>query len=264
MVARHGAAVLRVANQFSLCHDDALDAYQRALRDLPAQARHASIPRPRAHGCAWWSSTRRWRSAARGWTRSTARTWTSTRACTTACATSTSEVAGGERVDRSVEALRALKPDEARALLLKAEGLSYQEIGKQFGWTYTKVNRSITEGRARFLKVFSRIEEGEECRAHEAALGALAAGTATSAEVVSIRPHLRHCATCRATVREMRFSRDAAAGAAAAVRVAGAAARRAPRSPLVRGRRGGGGRLRAGRGAARASASAAASRARRA
>src|SRR3954453_17426014 len=31
MVARHGAALLRVANQFSLCHDDALDAYQRAL-----------------------------------------------------------------------------------------------------------------------------------------------------------------------------------------------------------------------------------------
>src|SRR5215212_4797031 len=31
MVTRHGAAVLRVANQFSLCHDDALDAYQRAF-----------------------------------------------------------------------------------------------------------------------------------------------------------------------------------------------------------------------------------------
>src|ERR1044072_1519283 len=31
MVSRHGAAVLRVANQFSLCHDDALDAYQRAF-----------------------------------------------------------------------------------------------------------------------------------------------------------------------------------------------------------------------------------------
>ena len=40
------------------------------------------------------------------------------------------EVAGGERVDRSVEALKALKPDEARALLLKAEGLSYEEIGQ--------------------------------------------------------------------------------------------------------------------------------------
>src|SRR3954447_4607031 len=31
MVARQGPALLRVANQFSLCHDDALDAYQRAL-----------------------------------------------------------------------------------------------------------------------------------------------------------------------------------------------------------------------------------------
>ena len=31
MVARHGPALLRVAIQFSLCHDDALDAYQRAL-----------------------------------------------------------------------------------------------------------------------------------------------------------------------------------------------------------------------------------------
>jgi hypothetical protein len=72
---------------------------------------------------------------------------------------------------------------------------------------WTKVNRSITEGRARFLKVFSRLEEGEECATHEAALSALAAGTATSADVVSIRPHLRHCATCRAAVRDMRFSR---------------------------------------------------------
>ncbi|WP_028067079.1 hypothetical protein [Solirubrobacter soli] len=71
----------------------------------------------------------------------------------------------------------------------------------------TKVNRSITEGRARFLKVFSRLEAGEECSAHEDALNALAAGTATSADVVSIRPHLRHCATCRAAVRDMRFSR---------------------------------------------------------
>ena len=58
-------------------------------------------------------------------------------------------VAGGERVDRSVEALRALKPDEARALLLKAEGLSYQEIGRHFGWSYTKVNRSHDRGAAR-------------------------------------------------------------------------------------------------------------------
>src|SRR4051812_45874332 len=116
-------------------------------------------------------------------------------------------VAGGERVERSVEALRALKPDEAKALLLKAEGLSYQEIGRRFGWTYTKVNRSITEGRKRFVDVFRGIEEGEACEMHADSLAALAGGTATSAQVVSLRPHLRHCAACRATVRELRFSR---------------------------------------------------------
>ena len=106
-----------------------------------------------------------------------------------------------------MEALRALKPDEARALLLKAEGLSYDEIGRRFGWTYTKVNRSIAEGRKRFLKVYSGIESGEACAAYEEALDALAAGAATTAQVVSIRPHLRHCSACRATVRQMRFSR---------------------------------------------------------
>jgi hypothetical protein len=49
------------------------------------------------------------------------------------------QVAGGERVSRSAEALCALKPDERRALMLKAQGYSYQEIGEHFGWTYTNI-----------------------------------------------------------------------------------------------------------------------------
>ena len=69
------------------------------------------------------------------------------------------------------------------------------------------MNRSITEGRKRFLNVFGEIESGEACEAYSEVLSALATGSATSAQVVSIRPHLRHCAACRATVREMRFSR---------------------------------------------------------
>jgi hypothetical protein len=117
------------------------------------------------------------------------------------------EVAGGERVDRSVEALRALKPDEAKALMLKAHGLSYQEIGRRFGWTYTKTNRAITEGRRRFMKEYKGIEDGEACVRYEDVLTALADGSATSAQIVSIRPHLRHCAACRATVRDMRLTR---------------------------------------------------------
>jgi hypothetical protein len=116
-------------------------------------------------------------------------------------------VAGGERVERSVEALRALKPDEAKALMLKAEGLSYNEIGRRFGWTYTKVNRSITEGRARFMKGFRRFEAGDACEAHAEALAAVAAGAATATQVLELRPHLRHCAACRAAIRELRLSR---------------------------------------------------------
>src|SRR3954447_3907037 len=206
LVARHGAALLRVANQFSLCHDDALDAYQRGLE---IYLRRLQTVDPATEG-AWMRvvvkheaiSIRRARQQSVDHEDSDldAHVPASLRAVEDA-------VAGGERVERSVEALKALKPDEARALLLKAEGLSYQEIGLRFGWTYTKVNRSIAEGRKRFLKAYGGIESGEACGAYEATLEALAAGTVTTKQIVAIRPHLRHCAACRATVREMRFSR---------------------------------------------------------
>jgi DNA-directed RNA polymerase specialized sigma24 family protein len=44
--------------------------------------------------------------------------------------------------------LADLKPDQRRALALFGFGLSYAEICQATGWTYTKVNRSIAEGRA--------------------------------------------------------------------------------------------------------------------
>ena len=31
--------------------------------------------------------------------------------------------------------------------MMKAHSLSYEEIGERNGWSYTKVNRAITEGR---------------------------------------------------------------------------------------------------------------------
>jgi DNA-directed RNA polymerase specialized sigma24 family protein len=43
--------------------------------------------------------------------------------------------------------LAALKDDERAALLLLALGCSYREIARLRGWTYTKVNRCIAEGR---------------------------------------------------------------------------------------------------------------------
>ncbi|MDA0184709.1 hypothetical protein OJ997_30685 [Solirubrobacter phytolaccae] len=206
MVARHGPTLIRVANQFSLCHDDALDAYQRALEiylrrfetvDVATEGawlrvvvKHEAMAIRKARAAQVDVQDTDFDASEAQGLREVADT-----------------VAGEERVGRSVEALKALKPDEARALLLKAEGLSYDEIGRRFGWSYTKVNRSIAEGRKRFLNVFSEIESGEACAAYEDTLDALARGKATSVQMVSIRPHLRHCAACRATVRQMRFSR---------------------------------------------------------
>jgi RNA polymerase sigma factor (sigma-70 family) len=44
--------------------------------------------------------------------------------------------------------LADLKPDERRTLLLLAAGYSYREVGQMTGFSYTKVNRCASEGRA--------------------------------------------------------------------------------------------------------------------
>jgi DNA-directed RNA polymerase specialized sigma24 family protein len=56
------------------------------------------------------------------------------------------------RVDEARAKLATLKPRELRALTLLAEGYSYKEIASMNRWTYTKVNRCITEGRAALRK----------------------------------------------------------------------------------------------------------------
>ena len=57
------------------------------------------------------------------------------------------------------------------------------------------------------MDVFRRIETGEECGRHAEALLRLAEGAGAAADVVALRPHLRHCTACRATVRELHRSR---------------------------------------------------------
>jgi DNA-directed RNA polymerase specialized sigma24 family protein len=63
-----------------------------------------------------------------------------------------SRAAGPEQlvpqVDDARTKLATLKPQELRALTLLATGYSYQEIAAMNQWTYTKVNRCISEGRA--------------------------------------------------------------------------------------------------------------------
>src|SRR3954454_10608337 len=110
MVTRHGPALLRVANQFSLCHDDALDAYQRALEIYLRRLETVEV----ATEGAWMRVVVKHEAMAirRSRAASVDREDVDVDAMHHAGARDVDDaVAGAERVDRSVEALRALRPD---------------------------------------------------------------------------------------------------------------------------------------------------------
>jgi hypothetical protein len=97
-----------------------------------------------------------------------------------------------------------LKPQELRCLLLRAEGYSYKQICDETGFSYTKVNRCVNEGRKAFLDRVAGIESGAECERMAPLLSRLADGEATVEDMAVLRPHLRSCLACRATLREFR------------------------------------------------------------
>jgi len=211
LVSAHGTAMLRVARQHSLCLDDAQDAYQRAVE---IYLRRMETIDPATEG-AWMKVVVRHEAMAvrRGRAESVSGEEVDFDALLDEDARALDDkLASVERSARSAEVLRQLKPDEATALLLKAEGHTYGEIGERFGWSYTKVNRAITEGRRRFLKTYAELESGDGCETYRPALTALARGAATADAMLDLRPHLRHCPACRAVVREMRGGRRRVAG----------------------------------------------------
>jgi RNA polymerase sigma factor (sigma-70 family) len=205
IVGGHGDLLLRVARGYSLCADDAHDAVQRALE---IYMRRAESLDP-ATELAWLKvvvkhealAVRRGRAGVAG------EDVDLDAVPAVAQRTVEERLESNERVERSAEVMRRLKRDEARALMLKAEGLSYNEIGERLGWTYTKVNRCITEGRRRFMKLYAELETGAECERLAPVVAALAAGTATPEALLELRPHLRNCTGCRATVRTLHASR---------------------------------------------------------
>jgi RNA polymerase sigma factor (sigma-70 family) len=206
VAARHERTLLRVARQASLCHDDALDAYQRALEIF---VRRVETVDPSTE-LAWLKVVVRHEAMAirRARSESVAGEELDLDAFVPGAERSVEDrIASEERVRRSAEALRALKPDEAKALMMKAHGLSYEEIGARNGWSYTKTNRAITEGRRRFLSAYEGIESGAECERFAPIVEALSNRSATAAQVLEIRPHLRHCTACRAAVRDLHLSR---------------------------------------------------------
>jgi RNA polymerase sigma factor (sigma-70 family) len=202
VVSQHADSLLRTARRHSLCADDAQDAYQRTMEIFVRRA--ASLEPERAHK--WVHTVCKHEAMA---VRAQRQQLVSCeepdldREEARHLPSPEERIVSFERLHRSAEALQRLKPQELRALWLKAEGFSYAEICEQTGWTLTKVNRCITEGRRAFMTRYARIEGGAECERWLPLLSAIVDGEATSEQLIEIRPHLRNCSACRATVREL-------------------------------------------------------------
>jgi RNA polymerase sigma factor (sigma-70 family) len=218
--SRHQTTLRRTARRYSLCADDADDALQRALEILLRKA-PSQDPRELIR----WTQTvvkhealavRRERERilsgpAAQQPEPGREDWV---ALIPAKGDGPPERAERrEAIARSREALQALKPQELRALTLLAEGYSYVEIGEITGYSHTKINRSLAEGRERFRKLISSSEDGSRCTEMRPLLSSFCDGEASTEQETSLREHLRACAGCRATLRAYR----AAPGAAAAL-----------------------------------------------
>jgi RNA polymerase sigma factor (sigma-70 family) len=228
LASGHASSMLAVARRYSLCADDAHDACQRALEIL---LRRADSLDP--EGAPAWLRTvvkheaLAIRAARRRIVGPAEVDLDGTEARELEPAHE--RAVDGERMGRWAEALARLKPQEVRALVLKARGYSYNEICEITGWTYTKVNRCLTEGRRAFLDRYADIEAGRECARWAPALSALADGEASAEDVAALRPHLRHCPSCRASLREFRVAPGAVAAVAGPAALAVPAV--APESP---------------------------------
>lgn len=152
LLGAHEPLLHRTARRFSLCADDADDACQRALEIVLTKAPALEPRRLVGWACV---VTRREALAVR---RARERMLAGAVAEDAAAALDRTPserptaVELSERRERAVAALRllaSLRPDERRALVLQASGYSYAEICGLTGWTYTKVNRSLAEGRAK-------------------------------------------------------------------------------------------------------------------
>jgi RNA polymerase sigma factor (sigma-70 family) len=218
--AGNEAALRRTALRYSICEDDADEALQRGLEILLHKA-----PSENARELIRWTQTvvKHEALAVRA---ERERVLAGPAAATPVpgredwVAMLPADVAGpderaerDEAIERSREALATLKPQEVRALGLLGEGYSYREIADITGFSATKVNRAIAEGRERFRRFLVRRDGGARCNELAPQLSAFADEEAAAAEVATLREHLRTCPHCRSTLRAYR----AAPGAAAAL-----------------------------------------------
>ena len=193
----------RTARRYSICAADADDAYQRSLEILLTKAPTTD----RAELRPWLHTVIKHEALAlrRQRERSVAPDDLGPDDGGALSERGPEETAGErERVRHTAEALGALKPNELQCLVLKALGYSYDEISARTGFSWTKVNRSLTEGRRRFFECFGEISSGGRCERFRPLLSAVCDGHAGDEQERTVRAHLSSCQGCRATLRAYR------------------------------------------------------------
>lgn len=216
VLRHHGDTVLRIARRHSACDEDAADASQRALEIFVRHARRLD----EATAYRWLFRVVRNEAVAvhEQRHRHLAPVELEVDALEARHAESPEErVLGLEATAQAAEALLALKTSELQALVMQASGDSYARIAQRAGWSGTKVNRVITEGRRRLREQRDAIVDGRECERWAPVLIALVDGRASARDLADVRPHLRNCIACRAHVRSLH--RDAAAPVGARARL---------------------------------------------
>jgi RNA polymerase sigma factor (sigma-70 family) len=190
--ARHEASLRRTAQRYSICTDDAEEALQRGLEILLHKA-----PTDDPRELVRWTQTvvkhealavraerERILAGPAAAPAPDSEDWV---ALLPAEADGPAERAERhEAIERSREALATLKPQELRALTLLAEGYSYREISQITGYSSTKVNRALAEGRERFRRFLVRRDGGARCTELAPLLSAFADGEAGPADVTTL------------------------------------------------------------------------------
>jgi RNA polymerase sigma factor (sigma-70 family) len=222
LIRSHDNPLRWTARRYSICADDAEDAYQRGIEILLSKAPTTDL----RHLLPWTRKVIKHEALAirRVRERTLARPGRSNDDehsdedwvhLIPATGDGPDELAvRRERVARSREALAGLKPAELKALTQLAEGFSYREIGELNDWSRTKVNRCLAEGRARFRNAFRESEAGDRCPAFEPLLSACCDGELTREQTRELENHLAACGSCRSTLRAYRAAPRAAAALA--------------------------------------------------
>ena len=201
LVERHSGQLIATARRYSLSAEDAEDAYQRGLEIMLTRA-PASLDEDEL--VPWLKTVVKHEAFTIRKQRQRAELAVDGEYATGHVPPAHEQAERLERLRLGVEAMSRLKPQEVRCLLLRAEGYSYKQICDETGWTYTKVNRCIAEGRRSFLARVAGIESGAECERMQPLLSRLVDGEASAEDLAAMRPHLRSCLACRATLREFR------------------------------------------------------------